>query len=121
MKFQDALAYQKSFALAMRICGISKRFPMEGKFSLTGQRRRCSGSVCANRAECYGKRKYPKHFLNKLTDCDSDNLKTQPWLEFALACTYIDKDIVEELMELNRQTGALIYFMLNHPDKFGSK
>lgn len=40
---------------------------------------------------------------------------------FALACKYIDKDIFEGPMELNRQVGKLVYFMRNRPDKFGSK
>jgi len=32
MKFQDLLAYQKSFELAMRIFEISKSFPKEETF-----------------------------------------------------------------------------------------
>jgi four helix bundle protein len=48
MKFQDLLAYQKSFSLAMKIFEITKRFPKEEMYSLTDQIRRSSRSVSAN-------------------------------------------------------------------------
>ena len=35
MRFQDLLAYKKSFELAMEIFPISKSFPSEEKYSLT--------------------------------------------------------------------------------------
>ncbi len=66
MKFQDLLAYQKAFELAMEIFETSKKFPREEKYSLTDQIRRSSRSVCANIAESYAKRRYPKHFISKL-------------------------------------------------------
>ena len=72
MKFQDLIAYKKSFSLAMEIFEISKTFPKEEKYSLTDQVRRSSRSVSVAIAESYGKRKYPKHFVSKLTDADSD-------------------------------------------------
>lgn len=45
MKFQDLLAYKKSFELSMAIFEISKKFPNEEKYSLTDQIRRSSRSV----------------------------------------------------------------------------
>ncbi len=45
MKFQDLLAYQKSFSLAMKIFEITKSFPKEEMYSLTDQIRRSSRSV----------------------------------------------------------------------------
>ncbi|WP_449528510.1 four helix bundle protein [Flavobacterium sediminilitoris] len=35
MKYQDSLAYKKSFEMAMLIFKISKFFPQEEKYSLT--------------------------------------------------------------------------------------
>ena len=77
MRFQDLLAYKKSFELAMEIFKISKKFPSEEKYSLTDQIRRSSRSVSANTAESTRKRKYEKHFISKLTDSDSENAETQ--------------------------------------------
>ena len=91
MKFQDLLAYKKGFDLAMKILSVSKSFPKEETYSLTDQIRRSSRSVCANMAEAYRKRLYPKHFISKLTDCDAENSETLTWLEFSLASTHRTK------------------------------
>ncbi len=121
MKFQDLLAYQKSFSLAMKIFEMSKSFPKEETYSLTDQIRRSSRSVAANIAESYAKRRFPKHFISKLTDSDAENLETQTWVEFALKCNYINKEIFNELLDESQQVGKLIYYMVNNPGKFGSK
>ena len=75
--FKDLLAYKKGFELAMDVYEISKRFPKEEKYSLTDQIRRSSRSVCANFAEAYRRRKYPAHFISKLTDSDPENSETE--------------------------------------------
>jgi four helix bundle protein len=121
MKFQELLAYQKSFALAMAIFKILKVFPSEEKYSLIDQIRRSSRSVSANIAESYAKRIYQKHFISKLTDADAENLETQSWLEFALACNYINQEVFDNLSQQSKEVGKLIYFMINNPAKFGSK
>jgi len=121
MRFQDLLAYKKSFALAMKIFEVSKSFPKEEKYSLTDQIRRSSRSVSANISEAYRKRRYPKHFISKLTDSDAENSETQTWLEFALACKYINQDIFDDLHKKSEEVGKLINYMINNPGKFGAK
>lgn len=121
MGFHDLLAYKKSFALAMKIFEISKSFPMEEKYSLTDQIRRSSRSVTANIAEAYRKRIYPKNFISKLTDSDAENSETQTWLEFALACKYIDKETFNDFLNNSEEVGKLIHYMINNPRKFGSE
>ena len=91
MRFQDLLAYKKSFGLAMKIFEVSKSFPKEEKYSLTDQVRRSSRSTTANISESYRKRRYPKNFISKLTDSDAENSETQTWLEFAFECKYINQ------------------------------
>lgn len=120
-KFQDLLAYRKSVDLAMEIFGVTARFPKEEKYSLTDQIRRSSRSVSANIAESYAKRLYPKHFINKLTDSDGENLETQSWLEFSLRCNYIDEEMYKRLLSQSEEVGKLIFYMINNPEKFGSK
>ena len=82
----------------MEILELSKSFPKEERFALTDQVRRSSRAVSAAIAESYGKRRYPKHFLSKLTDSDSENFETQCWLEFASACGYIENTVFERLI-----------------------
>ena len=89
MAFRKLKAYQKGFDLAMEIFELSKSFPKEETYSLTDQIRRSSRSVCINLAESYRKRIYPRHFISKLTDADSENAETLGWLEFAYSCNYL--------------------------------
>ena len=121
MRFQDLLAYRKGFELAMKIYKISMAFPKEETYSLTDQIRRSSRSVCANIAESYRKREYPKHFHSKLTDSDAENSETQTWLEFSLACKYISLETYNQLLIESEEVGKLINYMIQNPNKFGVK
>lgn len=121
MTFQDLIAYQKSFELAMCIFEISKSFPKEETYSLTDQIRRSSRSVPANIAEAYRKRIYPKSFHSKLTDSDAENSETQVWLEFALKCNYINHIVYDDLVAQSKEAGKLINYMILNPNKFGVK
>jgi len=121
MTFQDLLAYQKSFALAMKIFRVSKSFPKEETYSLTDQIRRSSRSFSANIAEAYRKRDYPKHFHSKLTDSDAENSETQVWLEYSIACEYITNETYTELLNDSKEVGKLINYMILNPKKFGVK
>ena len=119
MDFTDLLAYKKAYDLSMQIFELSKKFPTEERYSLTDQVRRSSRSVCANISESYRKRRYPLHFISKLTDADAENSETQNWLHFALSCKYIEKDTHTTLLELSKEVGSLLNFMMNNPEKFG--
>jgi four helix bundle protein len=103
--YKDMIVFKKAFDLAMDILQISKKFPKEETYSLTDQIRRSSRSVCANFAEAYRKRKYPAHFLSKLTDCDSENSETDVWIEFAFACKYITIEEYKRLSDKNAEVG----------------
>ena len=48
-------------------------------------------------------------------------METQGWLEFALSCQYINKEKFEELFLESIEIGKLIHYMINNPEKFGSK
>jgi four helix bundle protein len=99
MDFKDLLAYKKAFDLSMKIFEISKGFPKEETYALTDQIRRSSRSVCANISESYRKRRYPKHFISKLTDADGENSETSTWLVFAMACEYISSETHIKLID----------------------
>jgi four helix bundle protein len=118
--YKDLLLYKKTFALAMDIYSITKRFPKEETYSLTDQIRRSSRSANICFIEAYRKRKYPNHFVSKLTDVDMENSETQGWLEFALACDYISKDIFDKLNVQSDEIGKLVHYMIDNPGKFGA-
>jgi four helix bundle protein len=118
MKYQELLAYKKSIELAMSIFEVSKSFPKEETYALTDQIRRSSRSVSANISEAYRKRRYEKHFLSKLSDSDAENAETQTWLEYALACNYLDREIYNLHLRKSIEVGNLIGYMMRNPAKF---
>ncbi len=116
--FKDTKLYKKAFGLAMEIFEISKSFPKEEKYSLTDQVRRSSRSVCANLAEAYRKKRYPAHFISKLTDCDAENSETNVWIEFAYSCKYIDEVMLHNLLAQTEEIGKMISHAINNPEKY---
>lgn len=121
MKFQNLLAYQKGFSLAMEIFEVTKEFPKEEMYSLTDQIRRSSRSVTITVSEAYRKRDYSKHFHSKLTDADAENSETQGLIEYAFACKYIDEIVFQSLLSKSTEVGKLINYMILNPSKFGVK
>ena len=91
--------YQLGFDAAMKIFELTKQFPAEERYSLTDQIRRSSRSVCANLAEAWRKRRYEGAFLIKLSDSEAEAAETQTWLEFAVACNYLEAETSRELYQ----------------------
>ncbi len=116
--FKDLKVYQQAYKLAMEIFEISKSFPREETYALCDQIRRSSRSVCANLAEGYRKRKYPKHFISKLLDCDGECSETMVWLDFAKDCKYITTEKYNDLSTKCREVGAMLGAMANNAEKF---
>jgi four helix bundle protein len=81
--YRNLEVYTLSRTLASNIFLLTKKFPKEEMYSLTDQIRRSSGSLGAQIAESWAKRKYEKHFFSKLTDADAEILETQHWIEIA--------------------------------------
>ena len=53
--FRDLIAWQKSFAVGMRVYRVTEKFPDREKFGLTVQLRRSAVSVPSNIAEGFGR------------------------------------------------------------------
>lgn len=102
----------------MEIFEISKRFPKEETYSLTDQIRRSSRSVCICMLEAWRKKRYPAHFVLKATDSDMENSETSGWLDFSLACKYIDESTFQKLTIRNEEIGKLLNHMINNPEKY---
>jgi four helix bundle protein len=105
-------AYKTAFELQQEIFRVSKNFPKEETYSLTDQIRRSSRSIGANLSEAWAKRRYPAHFLSKLTDADGELQETLHWLASAEACEYLNKEQSSQLRNtaeiIGRQLGAMI-------------
>ena len=113
-KHRDLEVYKLAFATALEIAELVKRFPITEMYSMTDQIKRSSRSVCANIAEAFRKRKYPKHFTSKLSDSEAEAAETQTWLEFALAHKYITNDEFKKLDDQYDHILSMIVKMQNN-------
>ena len=118
--FRDLIVYQKAYKLAMEIFEISKSFPKEEKYSLTDQIRRSSRSVTSNIAEAWARKKYPKAFVNKLTDSLGEEYETEVWLDYSSDTKYITAVKRAELMSEYDEVRKMLISMINHPEKWCS-
>jgi four helix bundle protein len=115
---KDLKVYQLSFEAAMQIFEISKSFPTEEKYSLTDQIRRSSRSVSGNIAEGWRKRRYPKSFVAKFSDSEGEAAETQVWLDYALACKYINEKDYEEIFGKYNHIIAMLVKMITNPQQW---
>ncbi len=115
---KDMIVYKKAYALAMRVFEMSKSFPPEEKYALTTQIPRSSRSVCNNLREAWAKRRYPNHFISKLTDCDGENSETDTSLDFALSCKYLTDEEHKECAAACTEIGKMLGSMLQNPVSF---
>ena len=110
--------YQAAFILQQEIFALSRSFPKEETYSLTDQIRRSSRSVGANLSEAWAKRRYPAHFLSKLTDADGELQETLHWLASAEACGYLVGDQSGQLQERAAIVGRQLGSMINRYESF---
>ena len=110
--FRDLEVYKKAFQFQQEIFGVTRRWPGEERFALTDQIRRSSRSIGANIAEAWAKRRYPAHFLSKLTDSDGELQETRHWLDTASACGYMadpkQRDFTAKAEAIGKMLGSMM-------------
>ncbi|HBB86588.1 MAG TPA: four helix bundle protein [Blastocatellia bacterium] len=111
--YKELRVYQAAMTAAMRIFELTKNFPIEERYSLTDQIRRCSRSVCSNIGEAWRKRRYPAHFVSKLSDSEGEAEETRVWLEFS----WSQSDAVSLDKEYDQIIGQLVR-MIDRPDQW---
>jgi four helix bundle protein len=120
-RYKELEVYKLARQLSKDIFNATKKFPKEETYSLTDQVRRSSRSVGAQIAEVWGKRRYEKHFISKLTDGDGEQLETQHWIETALDCAYLSKDEATFLQDKCLLIGEMISSMIKKSHLFCGK
>jgi len=115
---KELTVYAKAYDIAMKIFELSKRFPPEERYAMTGQIRRSSRSVCMNLREAWAKRRYGQHFISKLTDCDAENGETDTSLDFAKNCGYISPEEHANLTAQCEEVGRMLGSIIQNPHPF---
>jgi len=94
-KFKDLTVWRKAIDLVTKVYLITNSFPMEEKYGLTSQIRRCSVSIPSNIAEGAGRatKKDFSHFLD-IAKGSAFELETQLIISTNLG--YLDKNIFKD-------------------------
>ncbi|MEI6392115.1 MAG: four helix bundle protein [Verrucomicrobiota bacterium] len=116
--FKDLRVYQKAREVSRVVFQISKLFPKEEMYSLADQIRRAARSVGAQIAEAWGRRRYEKHFVSKLTDADAEQMETQHWVGEALDCGYLSPANATQLNSGLEGIGRMLNSMMEKADSF---
>jgi four helix bundle protein len=116
--FRGLRIYAAACDLDLAVFTATKGFPKEEIYSLTDQVRRSSRSIGANLAEAWAKRRYPAHFVSKLTDADGELQETRHWLGRAFAYGYLNKTDFDNLEERGAAVGGMLGQMMRDPDSF---
>jgi len=117
-KHEDLDVYHLAFDAASEIFMVSLNFPKEERYSLTDQIRRSSRSVCANIAEAFYKRKYPRYFSSNLTIAIAEAGETRVWLDFSKKCNYLKDEQYNKLKEDYAKIIGKLITMNNQIDKW---
>ena len=116
--FRDLIVYQKARQVCRLVFELSKAFPREETYALTDQIRRASRAIGGQIAEAWGKRRYERHFVSKLTDADAEQLETQHWIETAFECNYVGEDQKGQALALLSEVGRMLNSMIAKADQF---
>jgi four helix bundle protein len=116
--FKDLRVYQKAREVSQAVFCLSKAFPREEMYSLTDQFRRAARSIGAQLAEAWGKRRYEKHFVSKLSDADAEQMEVQHWVGEALDCGYMTPVEAGQLNSDLEEIGRMLNSMINKADSF---
>lgn len=116
--YKELRVYQAAIDAAMRIFELTKRFPAEERFSMVDQMRRSSRSVCSNIGEAWRERRYPAHFVSKLSDSEGEAEETRVWLELALRCGYMSRADADALDRDYNGILAQLVRMIEHPKQW---
>ena len=114
----DLEVYRIAFEVQQEIYSLTKSFPSAEKYSLVDQIRRSSRSIGANISEAWAKRRYPAHFISKLSDSDGETEETVHWLESSYECGYVTEEEKDELVGKCRHIGGMLNKMMESADSW---
>lgn len=116
--FRDLNVYKLARESAGAIFQLSKKFPVEERYSLTDQIRPSSRAVKAMIAEAWARRRYKAAFINKIDEALGEAMETQSWLDDALDCEYISKAEFRDLDSRYQSIGGMLMRMIDRADDF---
>jgi four helix bundle protein len=110
--FRDLEVWQRSMELTAMVYRLTKQFPREEIFGITGQLRRAAVSIPSNIAEGQG-RLNTREFRQSLGIARGSNCELQTQLEIAHALCYGDQKLLDEATALSHRVGQMLFKLLS--------
>ena len=109
--YRDLLAWQKGIKLAKAVYQLTANYPLDERFGLTNQMRRCSVSIPSNIAEGFG-RSSDKELVQFLYISlgSSNELDTQLTVSYELS--FITEDRFKEIEKLNNEVNKMLQSLI---------
>ncbi len=110
--FQDLLVWNKAMDLVTEIYRLTKTFPKDELFGLTGQLRRAAISVPANIAEGQG-RLSEKEFRQFLGNARGSLSEMETHILIARNLRYLDEESTRHLLDASAEVGMILNGLLS--------
>jgi len=110
--YRDLVVWQKAMDLVTEVYRVSKKFPKDELFGLTGQMRRAAVAVPSNIAEGYGKSSR-KEYIYFLSNARGSLLELETQMLIASNLSYLKESEVDDLLSLVSQVGRIIHGLLS--------
>ncbi|MEZ5428464.1 MAG: four helix bundle protein [Pyrinomonadaceae bacterium] len=105
--YRQLIAWQKAMHLVAQIYDLTKRFPKEEIYGLTGQIRRAAVSIPSNIAEGQG-RDSTREFLHYLSIAYGSLMEVETQILIAANLKYLKLEESDSILEKTAETGRLI-------------
>jgi four helix bundle protein len=105
--YRDLVAWQKAFAVGLRVYELTKSFPDAERFGLTSQIRRCAVSIASNIAEGYG-RQSTQDYVRFLRVSRGSLYELETQLLFAAEFKYLSPEPVRETQDMLAECGRVL-------------
>ena len=115
---RDLDVFKLAYSSVLEVYNLTKAFPVEERYDLTSQIRRSSKSVAANILEAWRRRRYPKNFVSKLNDAETEADETILWIDISKDLGYINEETHKIIRDKYEHILAMLINMIRNPEKW---
>jgi four helix bundle protein len=106
--YHDLEVFRESYAAALHVSRLTKRFPLPEQYELARQLRRAARSIPANIVEGWGKRASTPEFKRYLQIAIGSCDETRMWLDLSKDEGYIPENDCQEIKERYNKIDAML-------------
>ena len=106
--YKELNVYKKAYEQAKRVYELTKKYPKEEAYGMTGQMRRASVSIPLNLAEGYGKAELGREPLRFISMARGSSMEMEVLLDFSKDLGYISESEYQEAKAAQEEIGKML-------------